>query len=107
MIYFISILIVYGFSNIIVYGSIFEPFRKLVRGTVLGQLTNCMMCTSFHIGWLFSLTFVSILGSVLPPDYSVFGIELMGKAAITIADAVFFSGTTWLIHTIQERIETD
>lgn len=105
---FVSILIVYGASNIIVYSSIFEPLRKVLEKIpAINKLVNCMMCISFHIGWIFSVLFTSISHNFISPMCgSITGFIWVDFAFYIIADAMFFSGTTWLIHTAQEYLES-
>jgi hypothetical protein len=75
------ILITYGFSNIVVYGSIFNGFRefwKNVNPNFFGTLFSCMVCFPTWAGFFMSLTFFS---------------------------GILVSGTTWLLHTGQEMME--
>ena len=41
-------LISYGFTQILVYGKIFDPIRP--KSGKLGQLLECTMCTGFWVG---------------------------------------------------------
>ena len=99
------ILICYGLSNIIIYGSIFNNPRNWlndVNPNFFGKLFTCMMCTPWWVG--FSLS----LGSQLTgyTQFSPFYNSGLDCSYISIfLDACLISGTTWLIHTIQEHLE--
>ena len=58
---FIWIIAAYGMSNILVFGSIFEGLRDFLikKSTFLGDLIQCMMCTSTWVGFFFSVAFFS------------------------------------------------
>ena len=100
------ILLTYGISNIIVFGSIFDGLRKTAEvysPNFFGQLVNCMMCTPWWVG-LFISTTAQITGyTLLSPTYSYLGVEFIPISLFL--DACLLSGTTWLLHTIQEKIE--
>ena len=68
----IWLLIAYGMSNILVYGSIFNGLRDFFKkwgsnqyaplnglGQFISDLLGCMMCTSTWVGFFLSLTFYS------------------------------------------------
>ena len=103
------ILIAYGFSNIVVYGSIFEGFRefwKKVSPNLFGTLFSCMVCFPTWVGFLMSLTFFSPTLHYGLQDLSVFGwFEISKEISSVFWDGVLASGTTWLIHTGQEMME--
>jgi len=99
------VLVAYGISNIVVYGAIFEKLREmsnLFSPKFWGKLLSCMMCTPFWVGFFLSL------GSFLS-DYTQFSpFYSMGLENIYISiflDSCLLSGTTWLIHTVQEYLE--
>ena len=93
------ILITYGFSNIVVYGSIFDGFRefwKKLNPSFFGTLFSCMVCLTF-----FSPTLYYGLG-----DLNIFGLfEISKEVSSVFWDGVLASGTTWLLHTGQEMME--
>lgn len=94
----IFILISYGITNIIVFGTIFDPLREFLMKLnpgILGSLVTCMMCSSFWVGVVLSLFVVSPIGSI----FSVSGLLLY------FLTGCFTSGSVWLIHTIQEFFE--
>mgnify|MGYP003978781175 FL=1 len=56
LLYFI--LVCYGMTQIIVYGSIFDrvrPDSEFLRG--FGKLFHCPLCMGFHVGWVVFLMF--------------------------------------------------
>jgi len=72
MIILIWLLIAYGQSNILVYGSIFNGFRNFLSkwgnnpyapfngvGQFFSDLLGCMMCTSTWVGFFLSMVFFS------------------------------------------------
>ena len=103
------ILIAYGFSNIVVYGSIFEGFRefwKRVSPNFFGTLFSCMVCFPTWAGFLLSLTFFSPTLHYGLQDLNVFGwFEISKEISSVFWDGILASGTTWLLHTGQEMLE--
>ncbi len=100
------ILLSYGISNIIVFGSIFDGLRETAEvysPNFFGKLVNCMMCTPWWVGLVISTTSQITGYTALSPFSFYFGIELVPLALFL--DACLISGTTWLIHTIQEKLE--
>lgn len=104
----IWILIAYGMSNIIVYGSIFQTQREYLRalgnteGVPFGgvfrffsDLVSCMMCTSTWVGFFLSLTFFSPTCQLTNINhwYSIF------------LDGTLASGCVWMINSIVEWFE--
>ena len=99
------ILLSYGISNMIVHGSIFEKLREkadIINPNFLGELLGCMMCTPFWVGFILSLTLQLIGYSQFSP-FSSYGIDNIYLSVFF--DSCLLSGTTWLIHTIQEHFE--
>lgn len=98
----IKILLVYGITNIVVYGSILNRPRNLLsKLPFFDDLLTCMMCSSFWIGGLSMFLFtpiVSYLGMIQLPLY-------LYMLVMFIMEGGLFSGTTWVIHTIQEWFE--
>jgi hypothetical protein len=103
------ILIAYGLSNIIVYGSIFnEPRNFLNRKSpnFWGKLFSCMMCFPTWAGFFLSLTFFSPTLHYGMVDLNVFNLFSIPKEYLSVFfDGMLASGTTWLLHTIQEMAE--
>lgn len=103
---FIFILVVYGLSNILIFGSIFEPWRNFLRKFGDGPLSlyklfTCMMCLPTWFGFIISYLMINFGDALTPVSYLGFD-----SIWLTIfLDGVFASGTTWLVHTIQEYFE--
>jgi hypothetical protein len=101
----ILILITYGISNIVVYGSIFKGFRSFwerVSPNFFGKLFGCMMCTPFWVGFILSLTF-QLMGYTNLSILSSHGVDNIFLSVFL--DSCLVSGTTWLVHTFQEMLE--
>lgn len=112
----IFILVAYGASNIMVYGSIFAKFRYRMgvdseNPKFFGKLFGCMMCLPFWWGVLLSLFFFSptymaashAVESPLVTMGWVMGDEV--NLIATFLDGCLASGAVWLVHTIQEKLE--
>ena len=103
------ILIAYGFSNIVVYGSIFDGLRTFLNKlspNFWGKLFSCMMCFPTWVGFFLSLVFFSPTLYYGLEDLTVFNLFSVPKEYSSIFfDGVLASGTTWLIHTGQEMME--
>jgi hypothetical protein len=103
------ILIAYGFSNIVLYGSIFEGLRTFtnrVSPKFFGILFSCMMCFPTWVGFLLSLAYFSPTLYYGLNDLNMFNLFTIQKEFLSIFfDGVLASGTTWLIHTFQEMSE--
>lgn len=98
------ILISYGLSNIIVYGSIFDGFRESLNGfspNFWGKLVSCMMCFPTWAGFFLSLTFFSPTLHYGLNDLWIFPKEVTS----VFFDGMLASGTTWILHTFQEMME--
>jgi hypothetical protein len=99
---FTFILIAYGASNIMVFGSIFKGWRAFWKAGqdeagFFGKLFGCMMCLPFWWGVILSLTFYSpCLASESTIDIPYIN---------TFFDGCLASGSVWLIHTLQEYFE--
>ena len=106
----IFILFAYGLSNLLVYGM--GPYDMLdwIRNTAkkifgkLGNMLDCMMCTSFNIGWFFSLLNILLVPVSMTPMMVLYG-SVLPWYAILFGDACITSGSVWLIHTFQEYLE--
>lgn len=106
------ILIAYGASNIMVFSSIFKKWR-LFFGTdkdepsFFGKLFGCMMCLPFWWGVIISLLMYSptltMNGNINIEFYSL---ELQAKYITPFFDGCLASGSVWLIHTLQEKLES-
>lgn len=102
---FIFVLVAYGISNILVYGSIFEWFRRLLAklgtgDTSLYKLFTCMMCLPTWVG--FGLSFVLQSQGVSTP-MTTYGIENMFLAMFL--DGVLASGAVYAFNVLVEHFE--
>ena len=99
----IFILLGYGITNILVFGSIFESWRIFWdknSPNFFGKLFSCPMCLSTWIGFVLSYLFLTL--SVYTPMAS-YGLDIMPLNIFL--DGCLMSGGVWLIHTIQEYFE--
>jgi hypothetical protein len=100
----------YGLSNIVVYGSIFNAPRNyiflqsgndknIMRGffSFLKGMISCMMCFGFHCGY-----FLSIL--VYSPVHEILGVN---PWASWFFDGMLSSGAVWAINSIVEWFEVN
>lgn len=100
----------YGLSNIVVYGSIFNTPRNAIRkwgennqyplsdlGKFLTDMISCMMCFGFHCGWFLSLF-------VFSPVHEILGLT---QYTSWFFDAFLASGSVWAINSIIEWFETN
>lgn len=101
----IFLLVCYGATNIMVFGSIFDRWRTFwlkVSPNWFGKLFTCPMCLSTW--WGFIISYIFILCGVQTPLTSI-GITIIPLAIFL--DGLLASGGVWLIHTIQEYFEKD
>ena len=100
---FIYLLLSYGITNIVVFGSIFNGWRNFwvkYNPGFFGKLFTCPLCFSTWVGFILSSIFI-YFGYVTPMSmYGVTNIPL-----IIFLDGCFTSGSVWLMHTIQEAFE--
>ena len=99
------ILVSYGISNIIVYGAIFDGLRETAEvysPRFFGKLLGCMMCTPWWVGFFLSLG-VQLSGYTQFSPFYNYGLENIYLSIFL--DACLLSGTTWLIHNVQEYFE--
>lgn len=111
LIIFIYCIAVYGFSNMMVFGSgpfrIFEHIRNISTSISghFGKLFSCMMCFPANLGWIFSLIDWFFIKNVA---FTPFNILLIGTNLWWLAlilDCFFTSGIVWLIHNIETFFE--
>ena len=103
----IWILIAYGMSNILVWGSIFRAPRQalydmsLVPGLhqpvakFFADLVQCMMCTSTWVGFFLSL-------SLFAPWHDMIGLN---KYFSVFFDGMLSAGAVWAINSVIEWFE--
>lgn len=111
MIYIIYCIMAYGLTNLLVYGSgpfnILGKFREFCYKYLhtIGEMLECMMCTSTNIGILLSLIDILLFNINFTPFNILFNNNQLWYLIIPF-DAFFTSGIVWLIHTLQEFFET-
>jgi hypothetical protein len=108
MIILVWLLIAYGMSNILVYGSIFQgmrswfnkmgnkeylPFNGVFK--FISDLLSCMMCTSTWVGFFLSLVFYS-------PSQTFFG---HNDFISLFFDGMLASGFVWAFNGMVEWFE--
>jgi hypothetical protein len=98
-------LTVYGISNILVYGSIFEGFREALKRFGTGDMSiyklfTCMMCLPTWIGFLISTIF-HMYGMQTP--ISSIGCSSMGLSIFL--DGVLASGAVYALNVLVEYFE--
>lgn len=106
-IFFWSVM-VYGISNILVYGSIFDAPRNFINRMAdnpksflngfwvfLSDMLKCMMCTPTWVGFF-------IGGFIFSPTFEVIGLS---QYFSWFLDGMFASGIVWIINSIVEWFE--
>ncbi len=107
---FVYLLFAYGLSNLLVFGM--GPYDVLdwIRTTAkkifgkLGNMLDCMMCTSANIGWVASLLNYFFISVPLTPMIILYG-TLLPWYVVIFGDLCITSGAVWLINSIQEALE--
>lgn len=111
LIIFLYCIVVYGFSNMMVFGSgpfrIFERIRNLADriSEHFGSLFKCMMCFPANLGWILSLIDWFAVKEIA---FTPFNILLIGTNMWWLAlilDCFFTSGMVWLIHNVETFFE--
>lgn len=111
LIIFIYSIAIYGFSNMMVFGSgpfrIFERIRNISNhiSEHFGKMFACMMCFPANLGWVLSLIdwFFIKNTAFTPFNILLIGTNLWWLALIL--DCFFASGIVWLIHNIETFFE--
>jgi fatty-acid desaturase len=87
----------YGCASIISWSAIFEELREWVKtkSSWFHKLMTCPLCLGFHLGWVMSLTLGGLCNHYFQTNL-FWGL---------FADAVFTSGSTWIINSITEFFE--
>ena len=103
----IWVLMAYGLSNILVYGSIFQGLRNGLKnlgnspwvfrgvGKFFSDLLSCMMCTSTWVGFFFGVVLYS-------PTNVYFGCD---NHVSWFFDGLLASGCVWAVNSIIEWFE--
>jgi len=100
---FVFMFLAYGWTNIMVFGSIFDGWRefwKRISPNFFGKLFTCPMCLGTWVGIFLSSTF-HYFGWHTPME--MFGIDIL-FAAIFL-DGIVTSGCVWFIHNLEEMFE--
>lgn len=98
----IFLLICYGACNNIIYGSIFEGFRKSLQifgtgGYSLYKLFTCFMCLGTWMGFIVSAIYINFnIETPLHTNNTIMTIFLHGLLS---------TGGVWLIHNFEEMLE--
>jgi hypothetical protein len=105
---FLWVLLAYGMSNILVYGSIFSGPRNTINKwaanesaffngfwVFLSDMLKCMMCAPTWVGFFFGIFLYS-------PVHEILGVN---KYASWFFDGMLASGGTWAINSIIEWFE--
>jgi len=104
----IFMLVAYGMTTILVYGSIFNGLRQSIHnwgnsdymafnglGKFISELIQCMLCTSTWVGFFLSLTFFS-------PIHNFIGLN---EYVSVFFDGMLSAGSVWAINSIIEWFE--
>ena len=109
----IYILFAYGLSNMLVYASgpldIIDIFRTATKRYLgpIGNVFDCMMCTSANVGWVTSLLNIFIFPTVpFTAGNIIFGDSLPWYIIIFI-DLCFTSGIVWLLNKELRGLKND
>jgi len=105
---FLWVLLAYGMSNILVYGSIFSGPRDLINKwaanetklfhgfwVFLSDMLKCMMCAPTWVGFFFGIFLYS-------PVHEILGVN---EYVSWFFDGMLASGGTWAINSIIEWFE--
>ena len=108
MITLIWILMAYGMSNILVYGSIFNGPRNFINkwgsdehapfnqfAAFVASMLKCMMCTPTWLGFFFGIFLYS-------PIHELLGVN---PFISWFFDGMLASGSTWMINSVIEWFE--
>jgi hypothetical protein len=94
---FLWIMIGYGMTSIIVWGSIFESTRDFIkkRSKFFGDLISCTLCTATWVGFFLSI----LLGGLTNYFYEI------PWYICLFTDGMFTAGSVWMVNTIIEFFE--
>lgn len=115
MILLCFILLCYGLSNMVVYSNgpwhIFSKWRDFTNSISenLGELFSCMMCFPLYAGVLISLLNVLFFKDIsfTPMNYILTTGGIFVQIITVIFDGIIASGTTWILHNIEEFFENN
>jgi predicted DNA-binding transcriptional regulator len=102
------ILMSYGMTIILVWGSIFNEPRQILKNIAsqkqpiksdiaqfLSDLVSCVLCTSTWVGFFYSM-------SVYSPAHEIFEIN---KNISWFCDGMFTAGSVWALNSVIEWFE--
>lgn len=106
------IIMAYGLSNLLVFGDgpadIIYKFRMFCcrNFPTVGKMLECMMCTSTNVGLIMSIINIILIPSMPFTPFNYVFCDVSYWYLIIPLDACFTSGCVWLIHTLQEMMES-
>lgn len=94
---FLWMIMAYGMTSILVWGSIFEDLRNWIKSVsgFFGDLISCTLCTSTWVGFFLSICFGGLVTKYFEINQYV-GIFF---------DGMFTAGAVWAINSIIEFFE--
>lgn len=94
---FLWVLIAYGMTSILVWGSIFENTRIFIKkhSKFFGDLISCTLCTSTWVGFFLSI----VLGSITASFFEIHW--FLG----IFFDGMLTAGAVWALNAIIEFFE--
>ena len=97
MVFLIWSIIAYGFTTILVYGSIFENPRSWIKNNskFFGDLIGCVLCTSTWVGFFMSIIIGGFSAHLFNLNYFV-GVFF---------DGMYTAGSVWAINAFVEFFE--
>jgi hypothetical protein len=96
---FTYMLLAYGITNIVVYGSIFEPLRVWFAKNIsfIGDLISCPLCFSTWVG--FALSALLLMTGNPTPIAMYFGLNVW---VTVFLDGCLTSGVVWLLFKLED-----
>jgi hypothetical protein len=97
MLILIWVLIAYGMTNILVWGSIFESTRTFIKkhSKFFGDLISCTLCTATWVGFFLSL----VLGGLTNHYFNI------PWYICLFMDGMLTTGGVWFINSAAEFLE--
>lgn len=94
---FLWIMIGYGMTSILVWGSIFENTRVFIKkhSKFFGDLISCTLCTATWVGFFLSI----LLGGLTNHFYEI------PWYICLFTDGMFTAGSVWMVNAIIEFFE--
>jgi hypothetical protein len=100
----VYMLLAYGITNIVVYGSIFESLRNWFSRNIsfIGKLINCPLCFSTWVG--FGLSALLLLTGNVTPIATYFVLDTW---LVVFLDGCLTSGAVWLLFQLEEYLTSE